>query len=99
MTTTTSPRVAMRWASYELPAPVVRPPPCSHTTTGRGRAGRAPSGVVTPRWRQSSSVLPPGTSPACCGQALAGRVASRTPDQGAGRRGGAQRSRPTGGAA
>jgi hypothetical protein len=21
----------MRWASYELPAPVVKPPPCSHT--------------------------------------------------------------------
>ncbi|GAA3352485.1 hypothetical protein GCM10017744_001650 [Streptomyces antimycoticus] len=71
--------------AQELPAPVVKPPPCGHTITGWGRAwraGAAVSGVVTFRWRQSSLVLPPGTSPGGCGEGLAGRVAFRVPGHG-----------------
>ena len=78
---------------------MVNPPPCSQTITGRGWEGVASSGAVTFRYRQSSSVLPPGTSPAVCGQALAGRVASLVPDQGFTGCGGIQRSAWVGGAA
>src|ERR1700680_4859464 len=57
MVTTTTPLDARRLPenSALAPVPVVNPPPCSHTMTGRRLSSRP--GVQTLRFRQSSSDL------------------------------------------
>src|SRR3954468_3018313 len=85
--------------------PLVRAPPCSHTSTG-SRAPGPGSGVQTFRLRQSS----PGTSGSDRYVAKASEyggfgavgpkeAASRTPSQGSGGTGGLKRRGPKGGAA
>ena len=104
VTTTTSPRAASAAPRYigMDPAPTMKAPPWSQTSTGRRRVSAA--GVQTFSVRQSSLGAEPTLCPglAALAACIAGGpkvVASRTPSHGAGGWGGAKRSRPTGGRA
>src|SRR5579875_202074 len=91
------------------PDPVVYPPPCSHTMTGRLCPAPSPA-VQMFKQRQSSLIGPPGsitstsggTTPrnwlSSCGARGPNSVASRTPDHGSGFRGGMKRAAPPVGA-
>src|SRR5258707_15155403 len=78
VTTTASVLRAMMLASYWLPVPTWKAPPCTHTITGRLPWAGA-GGAYTFRLRQSSSTEACANRPGYCGQAEPNCVALRVP--------------------